>query len=342
MARRFRARYASHHESGEVHRSNAAPYFVGVFDTVAALGAKGFRRIAIQTGLLVGAVGLGCAAAILPALLLGWLLVWLLPVSFWTIFWLGIALGAIAGAFLLRRAQRSETRKTIRDFPNAGDVKTHIAEWQAEHFDRLLSRFVTYAGAANAIDETRADFDRVGWGNTAQAADVIEGYQRLKQPWFAGNHSDIGGSYPEVESRLSDIALVWMIEEATSVPNGLKVAPVVAHGKLVSGTMTGPAQLSLFPAASGVQHCEVAGMKDTLERRVPKWLQRWTTGMGWKVKVRDVKSGAELHPTVLERFAFAEVQQCAWFGPYRPEALRNHPQVAHYYKNGDQAGSSVS
>jgi hypothetical protein len=35
---------------------------------------------------------------------------------------------------------------------------------------------------------------------------------RLIQLWFAGNHSDIGGSYAEAESRLSDNALWWMIE----------------------------------------------------------------------------------------------------------------------------------
>jgi hypothetical protein len=40
--------------------------------------------------------------------------------------------------------------------------------------------------------------------------------------WFAGNHSDIGGSYPENQSRLSDIALDWMLRWAVAVPNGLK------------------------------------------------------------------------------------------------------------------------
>lgn len=43
----------------------------------------------------------------------------------------------------------------------------------------------------------------------------------LEQMWFAGNHSDIGGSYGEDESRLSDIALGWMVEQATSLPHPL-------------------------------------------------------------------------------------------------------------------------
>ena len=45
LARRFREKYRYHHPSGEQQRSNVAPYFVGVFDTVAALRATGPRNI---------------------------------------------------------------------------------------------------------------------------------------------------------------------------------------------------------------------------------------------------------------------------------------------------------
>jgi uncharacterized protein (DUF2235 family) len=38
--------------------------------------------------------------------------------------------------------------------------------------------------------------------------------QDLKQVWFAGVHSDVGGSYPEFESGLAKIALRWMFIEA--------------------------------------------------------------------------------------------------------------------------------
>jgi uncharacterized protein (DUF2235 family) len=38
--------------------------------------------------------------------------------------------------------------------------------------------------------------------------------QDLKQLWFAGVHSDVGGSYPEFESGLAKIALRWMFGEA--------------------------------------------------------------------------------------------------------------------------------
>jgi len=38
--------------------------------------------------------------------------------------------------------------------------------------------------------------------------------QNLKQVWFAGAHSDIGGSYPLNESGLSQLTLEWMMLES--------------------------------------------------------------------------------------------------------------------------------
>ena len=47
QARRFRAKYGSSFAGADADRdrSNAAAYFVSVFDTVAALGASGRRRL---------------------------------------------------------------------------------------------------------------------------------------------------------------------------------------------------------------------------------------------------------------------------------------------------------
>jgi hypothetical protein len=47
--------------------------------------------------------------------------------------------------------------------------------------------------------------------------------QNLKQVWFAGVHSDVGGSYAESESGLAKIALRWMLCEAQSA--GLMLDP---------------------------------------------------------------------------------------------------------------------
>jgi len=60
---------------------------------------------------------------------------------------------------------------------------------------------------AISIDERRCFYRQNSWGPARAGQDV-------KQVWFAGVHSDVGGSYPERESGLSQIALEWMIEEA--------------------------------------------------------------------------------------------------------------------------------
>jgi len=40
--------------------------------------------------------------------------------------------------------------------------------------------------------------------------------QDIRQVWFAGVHSDVGGSYSEKESGLSKITLEWMLAEAVA------------------------------------------------------------------------------------------------------------------------------
>jgi uncharacterized protein (DUF2235 family) len=61
---------------------------------------------------------------------------------------------------------------------------------------------------AVSIDERRAFFRQNLFGAPHDAQ------QDIKELWFAGVHSDVGGSYPESESQLSKIALQWMVCEA--------------------------------------------------------------------------------------------------------------------------------
>jgi uncharacterized protein (DUF2235 family) len=60
---------------------------------------------------------------------------------------------------------------------------------------------------AISIDERRCYFRDNLWGPPLPNQDI-------KQVWFAGVHSDVGGSYPESGSGLSKIALAWMLREA--------------------------------------------------------------------------------------------------------------------------------
>ncbi|KAI9445014.1 hypothetical protein H4582DRAFT_1805459 [Lactarius indigo] len=77
--------------------------------------------------------------------------------------------------------------------------------------DSVLGDHVERAYQALALNETRADFNC----NKFQLSE--EGRRKkqvLKQCWFAGSHSDIGGGYKEHD--LSDITLFWMLVCITS------------------------------------------------------------------------------------------------------------------------------
>jgi hypothetical protein len=298
QARRFRARY---HSELDGH-GNAAPYFIGVFDTVASLGAKGFARFGISSFLIVTTALVCYLSALLTEVLFGWNR---LPAF--------IALAASSSLLFAFSSIRS-TFKFIRNFPDRGDFHWHFAKWRMKNYDRGLSSRVRFARHALSIDETRADFPRVQWGFKNVKPERDEGEpEYLQQIWFAGNHSDIGGSYPEEQSRLSDIALEWMLEQAMGLPNPL----IVDLGKL-----------HVFPDPGGMQHCEV----DSMRNRYPSWVPAGLR-VTWAEKPRREVLGAPLHPSVSARFALPQVLKCGRFTPYRPEVLRADPRFAGYYSD---------
>ena len=139
-----------------------------------------------------------------------------------------------------------------------------LARYRMAFYDTALDYAVRYARHALSIDENRANFDCIPWDEEApgppsadRARDVPE---RFKQVWFAGNHSDIGGSYPETESRLSDISLDWMVEEAMSLPDPIHIDHTV---------------LNLYPDCAGAQHDE----REAFLAARPAWLVGWRCGL---------------------------------------------------------------
>jgi uncharacterized protein (DUF2235 family) len=73
--------------------------------------------------------------------------------------------------------------------------------------DMALSSWVDNAFQALAIDERRKPFQPSIWDQSPKANGQV-----LEQVWFAGVHSNVGGSYPQ--TGLSDITLLWMIAKA--------------------------------------------------------------------------------------------------------------------------------
>lgn len=82
--------------------------------------------------------------------------------------------------------------------------------------DVRLGPNVHCARQALAIDERRRNFEPCLWEVPVEPnVKYRRGFQRVKQVWFEGVHSDIGGGY--AECGLSDITLRWMVAEAESV-----------------------------------------------------------------------------------------------------------------------------
>ncbi|KAH9465067.1 hypothetical protein Pst134EB_004555 [Puccinia striiformis f. sp. tritici] len=75
--------------------------------------------------------------------------------------------------------------------------------------DTKLSHHIKYAFHAMAVHETRKDFTPTKWVKTHTPSGLKKYPQVLKQVWFPGSHSDVGGGYAHHD--LSDISLIWMV-----------------------------------------------------------------------------------------------------------------------------------
>lgn len=288
LASQFRETYGSKHPT-DPEKSNCAAYFIGVFDSVAALGMRPWMRYG--TLLLAGAA----------FFLLSWFAAFpMTEITAWTQWDATFSIFALCGLAIMTKVYRSQYKYV----PGAWS-KGHFSVWRGSRAqtDTQLDPEVMFARHALAIDERRYDFVRALWGSKAtDNVGHVTGVVRMKQIWFAGNHSDIGGSYPEEESRLSDIPLSWMIDEAMAIPHPI----IIDKSKLL-----------LYPRADGMQHCEVEATKEDLYPRW--WPDRWR--WSWKTDIRSSASGAIHHPTVAERYMLPKVQQMAMFAPYRPPSF---------------------
>jgi uncharacterized protein (DUF2235 family) len=83
--------------------------------------------------------------------------------------------------------------------------------------DTTLSRAVKNAYHAMSIDERRRPFEPTLWVKKVNADGTVEeppADQTVRQVWFAGVHSDVGGGYPDAS--LSAIPLRWLVNRAVA------------------------------------------------------------------------------------------------------------------------------
>jgi hypothetical protein len=303
IAERFRNEHGS--SGATPGLANVYPYFIGVFDTVAALG-----RTAAVIGLTAAFIALMALISFVVSLLTGLHDVshydWLKYLTFGNVY---ATLSATAGAASVIIFLRNYVKYDF-SVPGYGFWKSlatiHLAPRKQKFYDYTLNKNVEYAKHAISIDENRRDFKRVPWQPDAVRDGTRDqlGNIHFEQVWFSGVHADVGGGYPENESRLSDIALKWMLDAASIIPNDIKHDPSV---------------LTLHPDPAGPQHDEC---------KAGHWQH------GPRVLPADMATGitsATIHRSVYARFAAKEVVQYDQMAAYRPANLEKHIDFAHYY-----------
>jgi uncharacterized protein (DUF2235 family) len=179
---------------------------------------------------------------------------------------------------------------------------------------------IRIARHAISIDERRGFYRPNLW----QPLDPKYG-QDLKQVWFAGVHSDVGGSYPEATGQLSKIALQWMLREACAA--GLRVDPYKVECVLGRNPADRACKAFVAPDAAADAHDSLKGLWRLLElvpKRVNieveqpdgtvKWVKKWKLPLGER---RRIDPGSLVHQSVEERMARRQ--------DYRPKNLPPKP-----------------
>jgi uncharacterized protein (DUF2235 family) len=84
-----------------------------------------------------------------------------------------------------------------------------VAIWPISFNNRRLSPIVDCARHALALDDERITFHPLRFDRSRETDE-----DRIKEVWFAGVHSDVGGGYPDDELAL--VPCIWMAEEAAA------------------------------------------------------------------------------------------------------------------------------
>lgn len=296
VAEKFRKDHGSCDPDNE-NLANTYPYFIGVFDTVAALGHKGLSfltaALVLATPVILSfLISLLSFASHFPYV--GWLLQYL---TFSNVLYFLGPISVVAGGY----AYLKNYLKAAFRLPGYGILKSiatvHFTWPKHRFYDQTLNQNVHYAKHAMSIDENRADFKLVEWKSTKSGRDPERNIY-FEQVHFAGVHADVGGGYIENECRLSDISLKWMLAAASIIPNGIKHDPSV---------------LLLHPDPSGVQHDEQKGTLLTFGLR----------------PILDKE--AIMHKSVYHRFAAGPVVLFDKLDAYRPTNMNLHVDFVQYF-----------
>ena len=157
--------------------------------------------------------------------------------------------------------------------------RLYLPQLQTLPFTRTNPSVRTFRHAIS-IDERRRMFRLNHWKDPQSYSPVPfepehDIPQDIRQVWFAGVHSDVGGGYPEIQSGLAKYPLLWMIGEATKA--GLDVDPELS-ARLAEGSpgAADDADRYVPPSPTAQLHQSLHGPWWLLEP-LPKWykLKEW-------------------------------------------------------------------
>ena len=182
------------------------------------------------------------------------------------------------------------------DFPKWGKPVTYVGLWDTVKavgwfrrrlqlpYTRLL-KSVNVIRHACSLDEWRAQFKAY-----IVSEDELNKPERdIKEVWFAGVHSDVGGTF-EPEHRLADITLQWIASEAIAsgldvddeafgffkdLPTEFACGEVHKMGK--SWAVTGISRRKVIPPGAAVHESVKTRMADS-EKHARRYLKRGVDG----------------------------------------------------------------
>lgn len=159
---------------------------------------------------------------------------------------------------------------------------------------------------AVSIDERRCFYQDNLWGPSLPHGQTpsLSQPQDILQVWFAGVHSDVGGSYRQCESALANKALKWLLDEALA--SGVKTD--ADRVRMIVGEPTqgsyAAADLYVQPSEPGIVHQSLHGPWWLLEFLPHRYYddnegkKRWRIPLG---RPRKLPIGSLLHPSVFKR-----------------------------------------
>lgn len=165
---------------------------------------------------------------------------------------------------------------------------------------------------AMAIDERRRMFRVSKWREPQKfktnpfVKDEDAQEQDIKQVWFAGVHSDIGGGYAERESGAAKIPLAWMVDEAGE--HGLAYRKIMVKRLVMGNNPKNSTRNYVEPSVTAELHDSMGFFWRLLEW-IPKSvrLKEWPDRKSFaglylpNAEPRYISENDAIHPSVWER-----------------------------------------